>query len=157
MTSSTRKSPIDVAHEVSRRVAALLTPDLLQTNRRPDPDCSARGHCYVPAEALWYLLGAGASPLRPKCAPFQGTTHWWLEYNGVVVDPTSAQLGEHPRRVYDRGRGCGFVTNYPSRRTQILLRRYLAAYPEETLACRALKNHLDSLDAATEPPISFST
>ena len=148
VTTSTRRYPTDIARETSRRVTALLTPDLLKRAFRPDPTCPVRGHCYVAAEALWYLLGAGASPFRPKCAPFEGTMHWWLEGLGVVVDPTAAQLGAHAQRVYDKGRGCGFMTNYPSRRTQVLLRRYLAAHPETSQARRALKEHLDTLDSA---------
>ena len=145
-----RRSPFDHANEVARRLGALLTPDLLKRAYRPDPACPVRGHCYVATEALWYLLGAGASPFRTKWAPFEGKAHWWLEHRRVVVDPTAAQLGEHALRVYERGHGCGFLTNYPSKRTRTLLRRYLAAHPEETQVCRALKHHLDSLDADTE-------
>ena len=157
MTTTTRRSPNDVAHEVSRHVAALLTPDLLKRGHQYDPTCPVRGHCYVAAETLWYLLGAAACPFRSKCAPFEGKTHWWLQHRGVVLDPTAAQLGEFAQRVYDKGRGCGFLTNYPSQRTRILLRRYLVAHWEETQVCRALKHHLDSLDVDAAVPRLSST
>jgi len=128
--------------EVCRRVTALLTPDLLAPKFQHDPACPVRGHCYVASEALWWLLGAGASGLSVKYGRFDGANHWWLEGRRIILDPTAAQLGEHASRVYARGRSCGFLTKQPSTRTCILLRRYLDKYPEDTAATRVLRELL---------------
>lgn len=80
------------------------------------------GHCYVASEAIYFLLGgkeAGWTPVRLK---YCGATHWWIKHeSGQIIDITAKQF-KHPV-PYHKGRGAGFLTKSPSKRTCKLLER----------------------------------
>lgn len=107
------------------RVRAALSPDLLPPAwRRANPPFPA-GYCYVASEALYHLLGgreAGWTPMRARVG--EGT-HWYLRHqDGTILDPTADQFPPYEQApIYLRGRGCGFLTRNPSRRTRVLLER----------------------------------
>ena len=99
------------------RRAAKHSPDLLKgyayNKRKP-----IAGHCYIASEALHHLF----PHLKPHVMRVAGGTHWFLvDEKGLVVDPTSDQFTKPIN--YTRGKGCGFLTKKPSKRTAILLER----------------------------------
>ena len=62
-------------------------------------------------EAMRYLIGAG----KTMVARYGGdNTHWWLEYEGHIFDPTAKQFDQP--FDYSMGRACGMQA-FPSKRT----------------------------------------
>lgn len=60
--------------------------------------------------------------LKPCVVKHEGITHWFLRTNtGRVIDPTAEQF--NTKVPYNQGKGCGFLTVFPSKRAKILLRR----------------------------------
>jgi hypothetical protein len=88
------------------------------------------GHCYIAAEALWHILGK--DEWKPMCASYidetgMKATHWWLVHRvtGEIADPTREQyLPDSP--PYHLGTGRGFLTQHPSKRARIVIRRCLS-------------------------------
>lgn len=97
-----------------------------------------RGNCYVCVEALYHCLGGRAAGLTPHVVKHEGDTHWYLvlnvktgasslgmggvehdEYQQVIIDPTVSQFKTKP--PYHLGRGCGFLTKFPSKRAKALM------------------------------------
>ena len=74
------------------------------------------GHCYVASEALMHLLGPDS--WKPETVSHEGTTHWYLRHRetGRVLDATADQFDTPV--PYAEGRGRGFMTREPSKRTQ---------------------------------------
>ena len=110
---------------IIKKVQKFLTPDLLR-GRWKLQSHPLEGHCYVAAEALWYLLGK--DNWKPMCASYQDelgkATHWWLVHKKTnkIADPTREQyLPDVP--PYHLGKGSGFLTNTPSKRAQIVMDR----------------------------------
>jgi len=100
----------------------VLTPDLLKPEwrrRRKPGDPRSKGHCYAACEALWHLTG---KKLKPKMMRLSAdVTHWWLESGDMIFDPTWDQFKKAV--PYEKGRGCGFLTEKPSRRAAEIIRR----------------------------------
>lgn len=90
------------------------------------------GACYIVSECF-YHLGAKKAGYEPKVGSHHGKTHWWLENaQGERFDLTSSQF-DSPRtleKYYEKGKGCGFLTDYPSKRAEILMNRILRTLPE---------------------------
>jgi hypothetical protein len=111
-------------------IQAVLSPDLLKPGYRSmhDPENPTAGHCYHAAEALWHLLDGRASGWTPYVHREEdGVTHWWLRHrDGTIADPTAAQYQGDPL-PYDRGlgKGCGFLTYWPSQRAQSIIDRII--------------------------------
>ena len=107
--------------ELVRRITEHLTPDLLL--KTPSTTGPLAGHCYVACEAL-YHLGLGDEGWRPVVVHHEGTSHWFLR-NSIdeIIDPTAGQFKTPV--PYHEGRGCGFLTKGPSRRTRELMRRVI--------------------------------
>jgi hypothetical protein len=105
-------------------ITANLTPDLLQPKYR---ELNKRnplfGHCYVATEAMYYLLGGKESGYKPCVIRLGDTTHWFLKHKITeeIIDITAEQF-DFPV-PYEKGRGNGFLTKNPSKRTQELLKR----------------------------------
>lgn len=110
------------------REALRESNDLRRLPWRDDPNPYA-GHCYVAAEAFCALTGA-----KPQCvsvpvghsrvrfeAEVTHVTHWYAVRDGVIWDPTADQFDQPV--PYAEGRGIGFLTKDPSKRTRELLRR----------------------------------
>lgn len=75
--------------------------------------------CYQASEYLYHLLGGKKSGLIPMQIEHEGESHWYLRWNLgskiFYLDPTSTQF-ETPV-PYEQGRGRGFQTKFPSKRT----------------------------------------
>lgn len=106
---------------IARHVALIkkhLTEDLRLPRYRNNPNRFA-GHCYIASEALYYLHDR---KLKPMFVRHNGEPHWFLkDVKGTVIDITAAQFNDSVD--YSKAVGKGFLTNIPSKRTQILLNR----------------------------------
>lgn len=107
---------------LTKLVQGSLTDDLRKPQYRGKENCLA-GHCYVASEALYHLLGGQKSGWVPHSIQHEGGPHWYLKHkhSGAILDPTASQF-ESPV-PYDQGRGRGFLTKIPSKRTQTVLDR----------------------------------
>lgn len=80
------------------------------------------GHCYVASEVLYHQLGGKEAGWTPQCVRHEGGSHWYLKHtDGTIIDPTCDQFTTPV--PYDKGRGCGFLTREPSKRSQVILDR----------------------------------
>lgn len=108
-----------------RKVQQCLTSELL-VGRWKTQTHPLEGHCYIAAESLWYLLGP--KKWKAVCASYTDkngkATHWWLvnRTTGVIADPTREQYAPN-NPPYHLGKGTGFLTNKPSKRAMIVLKR----------------------------------
>lgn len=116
--------------QLVKEVQANLSPELLKPKWKNQRH-SLEGYCYVAAEVMWHLLGT--EDWKPCMASYEDdrgkTSHWWLENKktGLIVDPTKEQfteLGKEP--PYKIGKGCGFLTQRPSKRANKVLDRIYA-------------------------------
>lgn len=103
-------------------VQSNLTDDLRKPQYRGNQNCLA-GHCYVASEALYHMLGGQRSGWVPQTIQHEGGPHWYLKHkhSGAILDPTAKQFNTPV--PYEKGRGCGFLTKQPSKRTQVVLDR----------------------------------
>ncbi len=129
-----------VPERLAAAVRDVLTPDLLSPawRRRYRPgDDPTTGHCYVAAETAYWLFGGPRSGWKPRVARTfdsrgESCTHWWIEHpDAGRCDPTAAQFysrGAEP--PYGEGRGIGFLTAQPSKRSRTVLTRLLHPEPK---------------------------
>jgi ADP-ribose pyrophosphatase YjhB (NUDIX family) len=103
-------------------VQTSLSDDLRKPQYRGHENCLA-GHCYVASEALYHLLGGAESGWVPQNIQHEGGPHWYLKHkiSGTILDPTASQF--KTKVPYENGRGKGFLTKQPSKRTQVVLDR----------------------------------
>lgn len=95
-----------------------LTDDLRLPEYRGNANKYA-GHCYIASEALFYLT---AKQLHPMFIKHEGKSHWFLkDKNGNIIDLTASQFKS--RIPYNKAVGKGFLTNKPSKRAHILIRK----------------------------------
>jgi len=105
--------------ELIKDVRSHLTDDLRKKPYRGNENPVA-GHCYVASEALFHRLGGKSAGWTPQSIQHEGGPHWYLKnQDGSILDATADQF-ETPV-PYEQGRGCGFLTRQPSKRTQIVL------------------------------------
>jgi hypothetical protein len=101
------------------KVKAALTPELLKPEYRVPGAHHLYGHCYVASEAM-YHLEAKAKGFKPHSVRVGQVVHWYLEHtDGRRIDLTSEQF-PFPMD-YAKGRGRGFLTREPSKRTRIVM------------------------------------
>ena len=83
-----------------------------------------RGHCYVASEAAWHMWGK-ENGYRPKYLKVDGETHWYLQHHetGAILDITAEQFDFE--LDYSAGKGCGFLTKEPCKRTKQLIRHFI--------------------------------
>jgi hypothetical protein len=103
------------------QIQQALSFDLLNQDMREEvspTDHFTRGHCYVAAEAFYYLYGKEAG-FEPRGRDY----HWWLEHpsRGVIADPTAPQMSAG--FDYSRYRSKGFMPKSPKKATEELMRR----------------------------------
>jgi hypothetical protein len=75
------------------------------------------GKCYVASEAIYHLAGGKEAGLKPVNLRHEGVSHWYLVGpNNEIIDVTVDQFKVPPD--YSKGRGRGFLTKEPCRRTK---------------------------------------
>lgn len=101
-----------------RGILSNLTDDLRRAPWKGNPNPLA-GHCYVASEALYHSLGDRVD-WTPCTVRHEGAVHWFLRHrDGRIADLTAGQFLTIPD--YSSGRGRGFLTRQPSKRTQVVL------------------------------------
>jgi 8-oxo-dGTP pyrophosphatase MutT (NUDIX family)/GNAT superfamily N-acetyltransferase len=103
-------------------VTSHLSDDIRKPQYQGSDNCLA-GHCYVASETLYHMLGGKESGWVPMNIQHEGGPHWYLKHkhSGVILDPTASQFKTPV--PYENGRGRGFLTKQPSKRSQIVLDR----------------------------------
>ncbi len=71
------------------------------------------GFCYIASEVLFHALGGRAVGLKVLNQKIEIGTHWWIEHNENIYDPTAKQL---PVGFRYEGKGGNFLTSKPSKR-----------------------------------------
>jgi hypothetical protein len=110
-----------------KNIKKCLSDDLLTSKYRKMKtvkDDLTFGHCYIATEAAYHLYGKSRN-YKPHVMRYnKNITHWFLKDDkGNIIDVTLDQyLGEIPK--YQKAKGCGFLTNKPSKRAQIIIDRY---------------------------------
>ena len=113
-------------NDIVNRVRSVLTPDLLSKKWRAKVSSvgGVAGHCYLAAEVCFHLLG-GREEGWVACVANLGNdeTHWWLvnRDDGTICDPTWDQFSKP--FDYSIGKRTGFLTRFPSKRAQEVMRR----------------------------------
>ena len=111
------------------RHALRFHPELVHKKYRRSP--FPAGLCYVGTEALWYLLGGSESGYTPHYIRLDGETHWFLKNkSGEVLDVTRDQFPNRQWLPYHEGKGCGFLTKRPSKRTKVIIDDVRGTWPE---------------------------
>ena len=90
---------------------ALLKPYWRRVNQ--ESGIAATGFCYIASEVLFHAMGGRKGGYCVKLQKIASGTHWWVEKDGITMDPTSSQLT--PGFTYE-GRGGTFLTTKPSAR-----------------------------------------
>ncbi len=104
-----------------------LSDDLLDKKhlmlRKGNPNLPKTfGHCYVATETAYHLLGGKESGWKPHHIKHVGRSHWYLKHDsGAVLDLTASQF--HTPINYEEGRGKGFLTKEPCKRSKLLMKR----------------------------------
>jgi hypothetical protein len=107
--------------EIVKDVRSCLSDELRKKAYRDNPNPIA-GHCYVASEVVYHQLGGKPEGWTPQTIRHEGGPHWFLKNaDGTVIDPTADQF-ETPV-PYEQGRGCGFLTKQPSKRSQKVIQR----------------------------------
>jgi hypothetical protein len=121
---------------IIRKIKNSLTPDLLQKKyRKLNKNNKTFGHCYVANETLYYMLYKmfKGSDKQKSFVPHyardsNNIVHWWLQNDkGKILDVTADQyFSVNKKPPYEKGKKFHWLTNKPSRRTKILLKRLKA-------------------------------
>lgn len=93
----------------------------LKKPRYRDGESPMTGHCYVASEAYYHSVvdEVPSNKIDVYHVSHEGTTHWFLESDGEVIDLTKEQFDETP--PYDEAT-CGFfMTSEPSERAREVL------------------------------------
>lgn len=101
-----------------------LTPDFLSPKYKKRLTKESHpffGHCYVATEAMYYLYGIKMGYKPNVMRIDDNTTHWFLKKNNEIIDITKDQFDFE--LDYSLGRGCGFLTPLPSKRTKDLINK----------------------------------
>lgn len=102
-------------------VRSCLSDDLRKKDYQGSPN-EVAGHCYVASEVIYHKLGGKEAGWTPQSIRHEGGPHWYLKHkDGTIVDPTADQF-ETPV-PYQSGKGCGFLTRQPSKRSQTVMGR----------------------------------
>lgn len=101
---------------------SVWSKDMLHEKYRDkwNPSVPSTGQCYITSEVLYHLLKDEHS-VKVKRMKWGGTTHWFLEVDGQILDLTSDQFDQPPD--YDQATGTFFLTSSPSKRSQMLKKR----------------------------------
>jgi hypothetical protein len=107
---------------IAKRIIECLSDDLLKKEYINVIDKNKyTGHCYVATECYYYLHYQKFSVYHIK---HENSTHWFLkDENNSVIDLTAAQFKTDV--PYEQAKRGFFLTNKPSKRTQILIDRVM--------------------------------
>lgn len=76
--------------------------------------------CYVASEAVYWLVGGKSAGLTPMQMRVGEESHWFLRGpDNEIIDITASQYNR--RIFYEKARGRGFLTKYPSKRAYALI------------------------------------
>lgn len=77
------------------------------------------GRCYIASEAAQHMLGR--RDWKSCTIRHEGVVHWYLQHRTTeaILDLTVGQFKTIPD--YTKGRGRGFLTREPSKKTQALM------------------------------------
>lgn len=104
--------------QVIKAIQENLTTDLLQSKYRKQITKDTHpyfGHCYIATEAAYHIQGKQEGYKPQVMRIDENTTHWYLKKGDEILDITQEQF---PFELdYSLGRGCGFLTKKPSKRT----------------------------------------
>ena len=91
----------DTVEHLLTSIPRALTPKFLSAEwkRRPRRH-RLSGMCVVASQAFYHLLDTDRLVVKSTVDPY-GDNHFWLEDNGVVMDPTGGQYQGFP---YDQGK-----------------------------------------------------
>jgi hypothetical protein len=104
-----------------RDVRSCLSEELRKKAYRNNPNPMA-GHCYVASETIYHKLGGKEAGWTPQTIRHEGGPHWFLKNtDGTIIDPTADQFVTPV--PYEEGKGCGFLTRRPSKRSQQIIER----------------------------------
>ena len=110
--------------QLIKRIQENLSPNLLRPEYQKIYSNKLHphfGHCYVASEAAYHLFCKDEGYIPQVMHIDENTTHWYLRKGDDIVDVTKAQF---PFDLdYSLGRGCGFLTKKPSKRTQWLINK----------------------------------
>jgi hypothetical protein len=80
------------------------------------------GHCYVASKVAYHLLGGKEEGWTPHYIRHVGRPHWYLKHkSGFILDLTAQQFRTPIN--YSEGRGKGFLTKEPSKRSKLLIQK----------------------------------
>ena len=115
---------------LSRVICSQLEPSLLKKEYQQENETNHTfGHCYVATETMFHLIRIldynDCLDYKPHCAKDEtGTTHWWLEADGDIIDITKNQYIMQGRLPpYEKGKRCSFLTKKPSKRAVKLINK----------------------------------
>lgn len=122
-------SPQEISAIVARLQGILKTCNDLRREPWKGSSNPLAGHCYVASETLFHLLGGATSAWTPQSISHEGSPHWYLKNKetGEIVDPTASQF--QTPVPYAQGKGKGFLTKLPSKRTLVVLRKHFDLEP----------------------------
>ena len=99
-----------------------LSDDLLKKEYLNSPNKNKyTGHCYIASETYYHL---SHEKLKIYYVKHENSTHWYLRNERHDVIDLTAKQFKTPV-PYFRGRRASFLTNYPSKRCKILIKRVL--------------------------------
>lgn len=73
------------------------------------------GACLMSVAILCYQMEhRHGITLTAHRGEFDGMAHWWAEHEGVIIDPTATQFGEHPLMVREDEAGRAHYAEFES-------------------------------------------
>jgi hypothetical protein len=120
--------PTHKEQRVAEAIRAHVSMSQLHKNykhgRKPG-DNPMKGHCYVASEAAYHMLGGKEAGYTPMNIKHEGDSHWYLQHKGPkgtrYLDLTHDQFKTPV--PHHEGRGKGFLTKNPSKRTRDVIDR----------------------------------
>ena len=121
--------PTERVEVLIEKIKSQLDLDILKMKnpKKVTVSDTEKGTCglysYIGNEALYHLLGGKTNGLTAMIKRVNNDTHWYLrDKDGKYLDVTKDFFTEDPID-YSSGRGTGFLSKRPSKRTQVLLNK----------------------------------
>ena len=106
--------------KLKTKIIENLSDDLLKKEYLNSPNKNKfTGHCYVASECYYHLSN---EKLKPYYVKHENSTHWFLRNErDEIIDLTAKQFNTSV--PYSKGKRAAFLTNYPSKRCKVLIKR----------------------------------